>query len=137
MQKVNVTMSTKEIDRGELIRRAREKRLTQAKAASLMNISVRQVKRLCRRFKSGWIVGSGVAPAANAYAPEFMADYNLVVHFRGLTFLIVPSADTLGLAGRRMRLHESADGWENVIQAGDRPNSQARKTTTFPTPKQR
>ena len=50
-------MSTKEIDRGELIRRVREKRLTQAKAAALMRLSVRQVKRLCRLFKDNGLAG--------------------------------------------------------------------------------
>jgi transposase len=50
-------MSTKEIDRGELIRRVREKRLTQAKAAALIGISVRQVKRLCRLFKENGLAG--------------------------------------------------------------------------------
>jgi len=50
-------MSTKEIDRGELIRRVREKRLTQAKAAALIRLSVRQVKRLCRRFKDNGLAG--------------------------------------------------------------------------------
>jgi hypothetical protein len=39
MPKGMVTMSTKEIDRGELIRRVREKRLTQAKAAALLGLS--------------------------------------------------------------------------------------------------
>jgi transposase len=57
MPKETVTMSTKEIDRGELIRRVREKRLTQAKAAALMRLSVRQVKRLCRRFKDNGLAG--------------------------------------------------------------------------------
>jgi transposase len=50
-------MSTKEIDRGELIRRVREKRLTQAKAAALLGLSVRQVKRLCRLFKDNGLAG--------------------------------------------------------------------------------
>src|SRR5450759_2042920 len=92
---------------------------------------------------------------ANAYAPEFMADYNrrfarvpmnphdahrpvqpnedlaqiftwqedrtmtrnLVVHFRRLTFLIVPSPEALALAGRRVRLHESADGQVEIRHA--------------------
>ena len=57
MPKETVTMSTKEIDRGELIRRVREKRLTQAKAAALMRLSVRQVKRLCRLFKDNGLAG--------------------------------------------------------------------------------
>lgn len=51
MPKGLTTMSAREIDRGELIRRVREKRLTQHKAAVLMGLSVRQVKRLCRLFK--------------------------------------------------------------------------------------
>jgi transposase len=50
-------MSTKEIDRGELIRRVREKRLTQAKAAALLGLGVRQVKRLCQRFKTDGLSG--------------------------------------------------------------------------------
>jgi transposase len=57
MPKGLVTMSAKEIDRGDLIRRVREKRLTQPKAAALMGLSVRQVKRLCRRFKDGGLSG--------------------------------------------------------------------------------
>jgi len=57
MPKETVTMSTNEIDRGELIRRVREKRLTQANAASQMNLSVRQVKRLCLRFKLDGLAG--------------------------------------------------------------------------------
>jgi len=57
MPKGIVTMSTKEIDRGELIRRVREKRLTQAKAAALIGLSVRQVKRLCRLFKENGLAG--------------------------------------------------------------------------------
>lgn len=43
---------------------------------------------------------------------------NLVVNFRRLTFLIVPSPETLALAGRRVRLHESADGKVEIHYAG-------------------
>jgi transposase len=57
MPKGFVTMSTKEIDRGELIRRVREKRLTQPKAAAMLGLSVRQVKRLCQRFKADGLSG--------------------------------------------------------------------------------
>jgi transposase len=57
MPKGLVTMSASEIDRGELIRRVHEKRLTQAKAAALMGLSVRQVKRLCRLFKDDGLSG--------------------------------------------------------------------------------
>ena len=93
---------------------------------------------------------------ANAYAPEFMADYNrrfarvamnphdahrpvqpgedlaqiftwqeertmtrnLVVHFRRLTYLIAPSPQALALAGRRVHVHESADGQVEIHCAG-------------------
>jgi hypothetical protein len=57
MPKGLVTMSAREIDRGDLIRRVREKRLTQVKAAALIGLSVRQVKRLCRLFKDGGLSG--------------------------------------------------------------------------------
>jgi transposase len=57
MPKGLVTMSAREIDRGELIRRVREKRLTQPKAAALMGLSVRQVKRLCRLFRDDGLSG--------------------------------------------------------------------------------
>src|SRR3569832_1195398 len=42
-----VTMSRKEIDRLEVIRRVFESRLTQVKAGQLMGLSARQVRRLC------------------------------------------------------------------------------------------
>jgi hypothetical protein len=45
MAKGFLTMSAKEIDRADTVRRVLEKRLTQAGAAGLMGISVRQVKR--------------------------------------------------------------------------------------------
>ena len=43
---------------------------------------------------------------------------NLVMHFRRLTFLIVPSPETLALSGRHVRLHESADGEVEIRYAG-------------------
>jgi hypothetical protein len=46
MAKGLMTMSAREIDRGELIRRVREKRLTQPKAAALMGLSVPDGLRL-------------------------------------------------------------------------------------------
>ena len=57
MPKGLVTMSSREIDRGELIRRVRAKEIKQAKAAALMGLSVRQVKRMCRRFKDDGLAG--------------------------------------------------------------------------------
>jgi len=57
MPKEFVTMSTREIERSELIRRVLEKRLTQMKAAAQLGLSVRQVKRLCRQFKADGLSG--------------------------------------------------------------------------------
>jgi transposase len=57
MAKELVTMSAKEIDRGDLIRRVLEKRLKQAQAAELLGVTVRQVKRLCRAFKRDGLPG--------------------------------------------------------------------------------
>lgn len=57
MAKGFLRMSAKEIDRADTVRRVLEKRLTQAKAASLMGLSVRQVKRLCRGYKGQGIEG--------------------------------------------------------------------------------
>jgi Helix-turn-helix domain len=57
MAKELVTMSAKEIDRAEMVRRVLEKRLTQAKAAGLLGMSVRQVKRLCRLYRSQGAAG--------------------------------------------------------------------------------
>jgi transposase len=50
-------MSAREIDRAEMVRRVLEKRLTQAKAAGLLGMSVRQVKRLCRLYRIQGIAG--------------------------------------------------------------------------------
>jgi transposase len=52
-----VTMSAQEIDRGDLIRRILEKRLTQVKAAEILGINVRQVFRMCRAFERDGLAG--------------------------------------------------------------------------------
>lgn len=97
--------------------------------------------------------------AANAYAPEFMIDYNrrfarapmnhhdahrpvqssevlsevftwqeertmtrnLVVHYQRRSYLIVPSPESLGFAGRRVCLYEAADGQVEIRCAGPPP----------------
>src|SRR3569832_2140485 len=46
-----VTMSRKEIDRLEVIRRVFESRLSQVKAGQLMGLSARQVRRLCVAYE--------------------------------------------------------------------------------------
>ena len=48
----NLTMSTKELGRLEVIGRVLERRLTQRKAAEQLGLSLRQVERLCRAYRS-------------------------------------------------------------------------------------
>lgn len=45
-----LTMSTKELNRLEVLNRALERRLTQAQAAEQLGLSLRQVERLCRKL---------------------------------------------------------------------------------------
>jgi hypothetical protein len=47
-----VTMSVRELNRAELIRRVHERRLTQRKAAETLGVSVRQLQRLYRAYKA-------------------------------------------------------------------------------------
>ncbi len=53
----NLTMSTQEFDRLEVIGRVVERRLTQRKAAEQLGLSLRQVERLCRAFRAKGAVG--------------------------------------------------------------------------------
>ena len=46
-----LTMSKRELTRLEAIQRIQDKRLTQKEAARMLNLSVRQVKRLYRAYK--------------------------------------------------------------------------------------
>ncbi len=48
----NLTMSTKELDRLEIIGRVLERQLTQYTAAEQLGLSLRQVERLCRAFRT-------------------------------------------------------------------------------------
>ena len=48
----NLTMSAKEFDRLEIIGRVSERRLTQRKAAERLDLSLRQIERLCRAFRT-------------------------------------------------------------------------------------
>ena len=48
-----VTMSRKEIDRASVFARIAEGRLTQVHAAEMLGLSIRQVRRLCRRYEAG------------------------------------------------------------------------------------
>jgi len=47
----NLTMSAKELDRLEIIRRVLERRLTQCTGAERLGLGLRQVERLCRAFR--------------------------------------------------------------------------------------
>ena len=47
-----LTMSAKELDRLEVLRRVLERRRTQAQAAEQLGLGVRQIERLCRRLRS-------------------------------------------------------------------------------------
>lgn len=58
----NLTMSTEELGRLEVIGRVLERRLTQRKAAEQLGLSLRQVERLCRAYRSdGAAVGARLA----------------------------------------------------------------------------
>jgi Homeodomain-like domain len=48
----NLTMSRRELDRLTVLGRVLERRLTQSQAAQQLGLSVRQVERLCRRFRA-------------------------------------------------------------------------------------
>ena len=52
---------------------------------------------------------------------------NLVVHFRRLTYLIVPSPEALALAGRRVLVHESADGRVEIRCEGKSGSGASRR----------
>ncbi len=52
-----VTMSQKELDRIPVLQQLYDKRLTQSRAAKLLNLSVRQVQRLLERYHSDGAAG--------------------------------------------------------------------------------
>lgn len=53
----NLTMSAKELDRLEIVRRVTERRLTQRTAAERLGLGLRQVERLCRAFRMDGAAG--------------------------------------------------------------------------------
>ena len=59
------SLSTREMDRLQVVLRIADRRLTQSAGAKILGISERQVRRICRRLDE-----------ANRYLPEFMDDYN-------------------------------------------------------------
>ena len=46
-----ISMSTKELSRAEIIMKVKEKAVSQSQAAEILCISVRQVKRLVKRYR--------------------------------------------------------------------------------------
>ena len=50
--KGDITMSHKDLTKLEIIQRVNNKQLTQVAAAKLISLSVRQVKRLCQRYRN-------------------------------------------------------------------------------------
>jgi transposase len=52
-----VTMSAKEVDRLEVIRRVLERRLKRVKAAQILGITARQVRRLCDAYERDGAAG--------------------------------------------------------------------------------
>jgi transposase len=54
---VLITMSTKEVDRLDVVKRVLERRLTRVKAAALMGLNERQVRRMCAAYEAEGAVG--------------------------------------------------------------------------------
>ena len=52
-----ITMSHQEIDRLAVIQQVDNRQITQKEAASQLNLSVRQVKRLVKRFRDNGVEG--------------------------------------------------------------------------------
>jgi len=48
-----LTMSTKELERAELLCRIRERRITQEQAAEMLGVSTRQLRRWYQAYKAG------------------------------------------------------------------------------------
>jgi len=57
MKEVLISMTNKELTRLEIIQKVQDKRLKQAKAAECLNLSLRQIKRLCKRYKKDGTIG--------------------------------------------------------------------------------
>src|SRR3954452_12038361 len=47
-----ISMSTKEVDRLEVVKRVLERRLTRVKAAALLGLDERQVRRMCAAYEA-------------------------------------------------------------------------------------
>jgi hypothetical protein len=75
-----ITMSKKELTRAELMQRPLDKRLNQAEAARLLNVSVRHVKRLLRSYRksgSAGLVSKRRGKPGNHHLPDKIKDQAL------------------------------------------------------------
>lgn len=53
----SIIMSKKELDRVSILTKLKDRRINNATAAKLMRVSIRQVKRLKKRFKKSGAIG--------------------------------------------------------------------------------
>src|SRR5437763_3527523 len=82
MSKELVTMSRKEIDRADVVRRAVEGRLRQAKAGQLLGLSERQVRRLCAAYERHGppgLISKKRGRASNHRLPQELQDRAVVI----------------------------------------------------------
>ncbi len=63
-------MSQKELNRLEILSRVREKRMTQSKAAEILGLGVRQVRRLLRALEADGPCGSKLQEARPPKQPQ-------------------------------------------------------------------
>ena len=61
-----LSMSQRELSRLEVIQRVCRKALRQRQAAELLQLSLRQVKRLCQAYRGGWCRGLCLEAARSA-----------------------------------------------------------------------
>ena len=73
-----LTMSQKELTRLEVMKRLQEKRMKQREAAEVLGLSVRQVKRLLKRYReagsAGLVSQRRGKPSNHRLAPEVLAE---------------------------------------------------------------
>ena len=58
-----VTLSARELDRVEVIRRVIRRELRQGKAAKMLGLTPRQIRRLCVAYRKQTTRGAGIAQA--------------------------------------------------------------------------
>lgn len=83
MQEGYITMSTHEVEKLNVIRQVVEKRVKQKHAAKRLDITIRQIKRLVRKYKihgpSGLVSKHRGKPGNNSYPEEFKEHINNII----------------------------------------------------------